>query len=1065
MIAGSLFPVTVIGPVIVRYPEARSQGRPPSAGDQYVMAALVAAGPDGLTLAQLDSVRPSEGPVDARALRMALSRLRQHLPTDAVPDATDRRYHLARPASEVDAWRLAALVDDRTLRCTDAELRHLMRPVEPYEGLQTSDLLEESIARIRADQRRLLVRLGHERPDVLRGPLVEHLGAHLELDPCNEELIEVVVENLSIAGRRREALGLIARVRREFLEAGLSMGRALDRLEVALLDGERGTVATQTTRRRPARRRVAAELWAHSSRPFAGRDDLLVRVGERCPPLGDRRPVIVTGASGAGKTRLLAELAQRAHDHDVHVCYLAPATPGVDAAFGPVVAAMPSLGDSVRSVLEGATDPETRRSRLWAVAVDAIARDAEDRPVLLLVDDCQWLDSHTMELVLHLCSSPPIDVTVVAAGRDDQVGAENWRELRQVFARRSAAAVEVLPLDRDGVCDLVRDERPDLTALQIAAIGDRVFAASGGLPGVAIVLIDSLPDDPFTDRPFELADVGDLALDAVVGRLGSGARDLGVVASVLGLQFELRALAHVAQATEDDVLTALDVLIQQRLVIERSAVDFALAHVLVQAAFLRTAPKWRVAELNRRAAAWFADDPHRRARHLAASAPLAGSELAGEALVHSALVHAEIGRVREAVVDFAHAHRVGARCTPADLAAYARALDLVGSSVTAAEIRRRAVDDALQQGDHALALCCAVSGLPESEPIDGDRSIIDNLMRLDPAEMSAPDRWLYSLHAARQLAIVGRAREAVEHADRAVATATTALERLRSGLVRRFVTSATSPPIERLTAMEQLRRESRAVTDVALRAELLVLTAVDSYENMDVAGAIDAIDELDSLGIDVPNIRLWHAGMLRAMFATDAGDLSATDTWRRRALEVSQRTGIREGHNAFLGAAFIDAWRDGRLAQLLTAMGQTSRAPSDEPAARSALQLAVTAVVHEASGEPDAAQRVAQELARMVLEAPAAQGTSALAMVSSILACGEPALAERVRDLLARRGSSMIVLGAGAASLGPAPRYVAMLTPDASERRAALADAAQVVAACAATAWLPVLDRDQAATR
>ena len=1054
--ARALFPIMVLGPVLVRYPDARTTGRPPSAGDQYVLAALVAGGAEGITLAQLDSVRPTSGNVDVRALRMSLSRLRQHLPEGAVPEATDGRYRLARPVIEVDAWRLAALADDRALVASDAELRHLLRPVEPYQGLRSSDLVEASIAQIRADQQRLLLRLGRERPEALRGPLLDLLPAHLELDPYHEELLETVVEHLSAAGRRREALSLMARARREFVDAGLTLGRGLDGLEQALLEGDRGRVPPG----RAARRHTAAALAQHLGRPLAGGDEGLLRLDEHCPPLGDRRPVVVTGEPGAGKTRLLAEAAQRAHDHDVHVSYLAPATAGMDAAFGPVVAAMPSIGDAARAVLDSDVDHETRRARLWGLANDALVADAAGLASLLLVDDAQWLDSHTAELVLHLCHTPPVDLTVVVAGRVDEIGADTWHHLRHALARQGAREIEVAPLAPDGIRDLIRNARPDLSELQVASLADRVFAASGGVPGVATVVIDALGEDPFLHAAEDLgADVP--ALDAVVARLPPDAREIGVVAAVLGLRCDLQDLAAVAQVPDEDVLSALDPLIRQRLVVERTAVEFTLAHVLVQAALLRAASKSRIAELHRRAARRFADDAHRSARHLAASAPLPGSEAAGRALVRSAILHLGTGRHREAAADFEFAQRLGEPLAPGELAAWARALDLVGSTASAAEVRARAIDAALAAGDDALALRCAVSGLPEAEPIDGDRLVVANLLRLDPTRMARQDRWLHAVHTARQLAIVGGTTEAVDHAERAAALAVTPLERVRTGLVRRFVTSATTAPSERLARLAAIRDDIDAA-DVALRAELLVLTAVDSYEGLDVEAAARAVDDLESLGASLPSVRAWHATMLRAMFATDAGDVAAADAWRRRALDVAQRTGVREGHNAFVGAAFVDAWRDGTLALLLEATGRTAGPSATAVADRTVLAMAAGAAVLEALGDREGARRVATELAEMVLRAPAAQGTSALALVSSILARGEPALAERVRALFARRGRSMLVIGAGAASLGPAPRYVAMLGTDGAARREALLAAQEVAAACGARVWQPVLEHDLA---
>lgn len=1044
----------MIGPVSAYYPAAR---RPTalSAADQYALAALVASGDDGMTLDQLESVRPSSRGVDNGALRMALTRLRRHLPDGALPEAVDRRYRLAVPTDDVDAWCLARVVSQSRLNVPDEELGRLLRPAEPYDGLASSPFLDASIRQIRHAQRELLQRLARERPDVLRGSLAEHLSAHVELDPCNEQLLALVATTLASAGNRTAALDLIARARREFIEHGLTLSYPLEAIERELLEGDIHISALPiVASARP--QSLVAPLVDHLARRYVGQQTLVQELSLLLSPDESRRVAIVKGPSGVGKTRLLAELARRAQYRGMAVIYLAPVAPKDDAAFGPLLAAMPAFRDAARALFDADCDAETRRARLWTAATAAIEREASGRPVLLLVDDCHWLDSYTLGFIPHLSLGAALDLSLVVAGPRDQISDDGWRTLTAALRRVNPVELEVSPLDEEALRELVSDQRPDLNDQQLTGIAHQLVTASGGLPGIAAMLIGAIDEEGLLPPPSPDSYAPGHALEVLVGLLPDPVRRMGVVASVIGPEFDLLSVSHVADMTEDAALVQLDELIRRGLLVERSAVDFTLPHALIQSAFLASELKARLARFHVRAAAWFSDSVHRHARHLAAAVPVVGTDRAVVALVRSATSYLAAGLHREAATSYSQAVRVGGQSlAPADQAAYARALDLLGSTEAAKVARQLAVEAALAMGDHAQALRSAVSGLPEAEPIDGDATIVGNLERLDATELDHSDQFLLAINLARQLAIVGRVDEAAVNASVAADLAVTRDQRAGAAVTRRFVISATSTPAERLAVMAGARAELEHARADRI-AEVLTLSAIDHYESGALDAASDDIAHLGELGADAPSLRRWHATLLGAMLATDRGDYGAAHSLRRDAVELAMVSGLREGLNAHLAAVFIDLWLRGSIAEFLPEVSGGVLDPG-----RSVLARAGAALVLEAAGATDDARSHAIGVARAVLDAPVSQGTAALALVSEVLArASDPGLAEAARLVLAARGDSMMVIGAGAASLGPVARYISALEPGRDRRRELLDSARRVADRSGALLWRVVARRD-----
>ena len=161
------------------------------------------------------------------------------------------------------------------------------------------------------------------------------------------------------------------------------------------------------------------------------------------------------------------------------------------------------------------------------------------------------------------------------------------------------------------------------------------------------------------------------------------------------------------------------------------------------------------------------------------------------------------------------------------------------------------------------------------------------------------------------------------------------------------------------------------------------------------------------------------------MVATDRGAMDRARTARHAALELAARAGLAEGENAFLAAEFVDLWLRDRADVLRPEVDKGLLDPE-----RSVLMRAGVAITLEATGDLGAAVEHATKVVTSVAESPVSQGTAALALVADVVArSDDPSTIDVARTLLAARGESMIVIGAGAACLGPVARYVAALDP------------------------------------
>lgn len=285
-------------------------------------------------------------------------------------------------------------------------------------------------------------------------------------------------------------------------------------------------------------------------RLFFGRKDELSRLAQLTADKDGRyRGAVVTGQSGLGKSRLLeAAAAQATLDGAVILqgsCLdigdswplhpLREAARAVRTQFGDLPAATRLI-----DTLEGRV-PSDSRPDLVAAAHLELTTLSHAKPVVLVVDDLQWVDSSTIRLIRTLLSGLTSNsISLLGALRTDATDPSNYSPLLVEF--HGSPAVEVLelgPLDENATLELARSvaERP-ISGRESGTLWQR----SGGVPLLVEAIVaegENSVEDLNSIRVVLAARIAQLSSQAKslvqVASLGIGALEHNVAMDVLGL--------------------------------------------------------------------------------------------------------------------------------------------------------------------------------------------------------------------------------------------------------------------------------------------------------------------------------------------------------------------------------------------------------------------------------------------------------------------------------------------------------------------------------------------------
>jgi DNA-binding CsgD family transcriptional regulator len=218
---------------------------------------------------------------------------------------------------------------------------------------------------------------------------------------------------------------------------------------------------------------------------------------------------------------------------------------------------------------------------------------ADATPLLVLVDDCQWVDRDSLRFLSYLAQR--IDgpsIAMVLAGRPPEAGDSDSSVWAQISSRASAIALRPRPLSESAVAALARERlgsgaaQEFCRACHTATGGNPLFLREllGGLEAAEVV--------PSAAAAVEVQSVGPAAVRRFVlhrlAALGPVASELARVVAVLGDDSELELAAQASGLREGAARAAADDLVRANIFAWGPRLGFV--HPIVRAALYEDLP-------------------------------------------------------------------------------------------------------------------------------------------------------------------------------------------------------------------------------------------------------------------------------------------------------------------------------------------------------------------------------------------------------------------------------------------------------------------------------------------
>jgi DNA-binding CsgD family transcriptional regulator len=304
---------------------------------------------------------------------------------------------------------------------------------------------------------------------------------------------------------------------------------------------------------------------------------------------GSGAVLLIEGAAGMGKSRLIGEGVRMAQRLSFPVGIGAAEPSESVAELAPLLRALfdgrePLLDRAGLSTLHAA--PEQRYWRLQDLQ-SLLERAALGSPLVIFLDDVQWLDSGTIAALRAL---PPrlasLPIGWVLAMRPDQ-GPGELRSAVEYLAGEGAERVVLGPLRQAAVAQVASDvmqAQPDETLLRMAG-------EAGGNPFLLVELLEGLRQEKLVQ-----VDSGHATLTAQalperfrasmrerLARMSESARQVATVAGSLGRTFSFSDLATMLGLPPASLLTSVEELIEAGIMRE-CADQLAYQHDLIREA-------------------------------------------------------------------------------------------------------------------------------------------------------------------------------------------------------------------------------------------------------------------------------------------------------------------------------------------------------------------------------------------------------------------------------------------------------------------------------------------------
>jgi tetratricopeptide (TPR) repeat protein len=365
--------------------------------------------------------------------------------------------------------------------------------------------------------------------------------------------------------------------------------------------------------------------------PFAGREverEAIRTVIDRASK-GQGAVVMVGGGAGVGKTRLATEMAEYASRKGFGIyvghCYereepfpYLPFAEIIESALahaasleifrrqlGDYASAMAQVAPSLRRVFPDIPEPidlpaQQRRRYLFQSLSESVARAAQNRPLLFVLDDLQWSDESTLGLLIHLSNRiSQFGLVIIGTYRDGYADSNPAlvRSLEELI-RHGVRPLRLGGLSKESVTQMLRGLSNGQPPQQLV---DAIFEESQGNPFFVEEVYRHLAEEGKVfdaagqfRKDVEISDIDvpenvRLIIGRRLERFDENEKRVLSVAAMIGRSFSFRLLAEISQIDVDELFAVFEKAQRMGIIVPSSEgpeKPFTFAHELVRQTLL-----------------------------------------------------------------------------------------------------------------------------------------------------------------------------------------------------------------------------------------------------------------------------------------------------------------------------------------------------------------------------------------------------------------------------------------------------------------------------------------------
>jgi DNA-binding SARP family transcriptional activator/predicted ATPase len=285
--------------------------------------------------------------------------------------------------------------------------------------------------------------------------------------------------------------------------------------------------------------------------------------------------LLLRGEPGIGKTRLLEELARAIQTTGGYVLWgrgfeaemLRPYGVWVDAF--QAIGATEFLNELRALALNADVSATLNRGRPFDLAAQFLVQLGETTPVLIVLDDIQWLDETSiafLHYVTRRLSHLPVWFACAARKREIETHLSAYKFVQALHREQRIQTVDLASLDRSQTLALAQ-------AVGCEVDCDQIFTNSGGNPLFALEIARA--HSPFAGAS---PDTLETLIQGRLVQLDELTRDLVSWAAALGRSFNPTILTKVMDLPLPRLLTAIDQLEQHGIIRPGNALDGEIAY-------------------------------------------------------------------------------------------------------------------------------------------------------------------------------------------------------------------------------------------------------------------------------------------------------------------------------------------------------------------------------------------------------------------------------------------------------------------------------------------------------